>query len=938
MSSSRSTRRCFLVPEVVQTSAMDCGPAALTSLLEGFGISASYGRLREACQTDVDGTSIDTLEELAGKLGLIATQTMVPPEHLFLHEARVLPAIVVVKQPDGTPHFIIVWRRVGPLMQVMDPSVGRRWMTESSLRDQLFMHRMPVSPEQFRALATSDTFVEVLGRRLVDLGCVSESDAVLTRAAASDDWRPIALLDAATRMVADIVHSGGVRKGREAGSLLRSILERCKGEHPGEGSIPPAYWTGLPGGMSRDEEEGVWLHGVVVVAVRAGAHDGHVADASLASAELAAVLKEPPARPIRELLRMLRADGALGPAALLVALTFAAGVGLVETILMRGLVEVAGDLGVLKERMAGMGALVAFLLALLLLELPIAQSIRRIGRHLEVRLRVAFLTKLPRLADRYLSSRPTSDMANRSHALSAIRSFPDLGAQLVRSALSLLVTVGAIAWLHPPSAPLAILAGVVALAVPLASERVLSERDLRVRAHVGGLSRFYLDGLIGLVPVRTHGAERAVRREHESLLVHWARAARSLVRAAIVTDTLGSCLGFGLAALLLFRYVRGGGPLSEILLFSYWVLNLPVLGQSLAGAVRAYPGVRNTALRLLEPLGAIEEVRAEGMTEAAAPSTRGVALEFEGVSVVAGGHAILEEVDLRIAPGSEVAIVGPSGAGKSTFVGILLGWHRPVAGRVLVDGYPLDAAREDVLRRECAWVDPAVQLWNRSLADNMLYGMPAGAMGALPGALDAADLQQLLERMPDGMQTVLGEGGALVSGGEGQRVRLGRALLRRDARLVILDEPFRGLDRRKRRALLSRARAWWRGATILCVTHDMSETLDFGRVLVVEDGRIVEDGVPAALVEAPSSRYRAMLDAEKVVQRGFWSGGNWRKMTLRAGKLAEYGEDAPRLLPQVKGKRGRLRAVTASDLPQTALRAGSLVSPTTPVKPGGPKT
>ena len=88
MSTHSPPRRRRLVPEVVQTSAMDCGPAVLKALLEGFGIPVRYDRLREACQTDVDGTSIDTLEEVAGRLGLDAEQVMIPADHLFLAEAR----------------------------------------------------------------------------------------------------------------------------------------------------------------------------------------------------------------------------------------------------------------------------------------------------------------------------------------------------------------------------------------------------------------------------------------------------------------------------------------------------------------------------------------------------------------------------------------------------------------------------------------------------------------------------------------------------------------------------------------------------------------------------------------------------------------------------------------------------------------------------------
>jgi ATP-binding cassette subfamily B protein len=157
----------------------------------------------------------------------------------------------------------------------------------------------------------------------------------------------------------------------------------------------------------------------------------------------------------------------------------------------------------------------------------------------------------------------------------------------------------------------------------------------------------------------------------------------------------------------------------------------------------------------------------------------------------------------------------------------------------------------------------------------------------LDGVIAAAVLREVLEKLPQGLQTPLGEGGALVSGGEGQRVRLGRALCRSDARLVILDEPFRGLDREQRRELLARARQWWSKATLLCITHDIGETRTFNRVLVVEDGRIVEDGVPTDLAEKPASRYRTMMEAEEAVRQGLWSSTTWRRLWLDSGRLRE---------------------------------------------------
>jgi ATP-binding cassette subfamily B protein len=154
-------------------------------------------------------------------------------------------------------------------------------------------------------------------------------------------------------------------------------------------------------------------------------------------------------------------------------------------------------------------------------------------------------------------------------------------------------------------------------------------------------------------------------------------------------------------------------------------------------------------------------------------------------------------------------------------------------------------------------------------------------------ALTQADLRDVLDRLPDGLQTPLGEGGGLVSGGEGQRMRFGRALARRGVRLVILDEPFRGLDREQRRVLLQRALQMWNTATVLCITHDVEVTQAFDRVLVVEGGRIIEDDVPGSLAARPETRYRALLDAESTVHEGLWSSDVWRRLRLVEGRLHE---------------------------------------------------
>jgi ATP-binding cassette subfamily B protein len=260
------------------------------------------------------------------------------------------------------------------------------------------------------------------------------------------------------------------------------------------------------------------------------------------------------------------------------------------------------------------------------------------------------------------------------------------------------------------------------------------------------------------------------------------------------------------------------------------------------------------------------------------------ALRFENVTVRAAGHTILDCIDLDIPAGAHVGIVGTSGAGKSSLVGTLLGWWQPAGGRVLVDGEPVEGRLEQ-LRRDTAWVDPEVYLWNRTFFENIGYGTANGSGRPMMQVIEAADLRRVLEKLPDGFETRLGEGGAMVSGGEGQRVRLARALFRAETRLVILDEPFRGLDREQRRVLLTRVRSLFQGVTLLCITHDVSETQAFDRVLVVEGGRVVEDGAPLALAGQGDSRYRTLLEAEAALRDGAWSGAAWRHLRLEDGTL-----------------------------------------------------
>src|SRR5499427_11134379 len=241
------------------------------------------------------------------------------------------------------------------------------------------------------------------------------------------------------------------------------------------------------------------------------------------------------------------------------ALAIAACGLMMEALLFQGLFDLSRKLAPAEQRLGAMAMLIAFASALLLLEWPIASKALKMGRGLETRLRVAFLEKIPRLGDRYFQSRLISDMAERGHSAHSLRQLPSLGVRFLRLCFELALTTAGLIWLDPAGAWAAVVVAVIALALPLALQSRLTERDLRIRNHNGALSRFYLDAMLGLAPIRAHGAERAVRREHESLLVEWMRASYDYLRAVVSVEAAQSLIGFGLAAWLLLGHLSRAG-------------------------------------------------------------------------------------------------------------------------------------------------------------------------------------------------------------------------------------------------------------------------------------------------------------------------------------------------------------------------------------------
>jgi ATP-binding cassette subfamily B protein len=505
---------------------------------------------------------------------------------------------------------------------------------------------------------------------------------------------------------------------------------------------------------------------------------------------------------------------------------------------------------------------------------------------MEARFRVDWLGRLAALSERYFRSRLVSDMAERTHAAHHLHDYPHLAARLAQAVVTLALVSAGIAVVAPASAGLVAAASVVTVALALAFVPAVQRHDVKVRTHAGALARFYLDALRGITAIRAHSGEAAVRREHESLLVEWNHASRAHALSLLAFETLQAAAGFVFALWIVKLALTSGPEPAATLLLAYWAFTYPRLGVEIASLVKQRSEQRSVALRLIEPLRRDEAAAAPaGAAVAAGRSASGVGVRMRGLTVRAGGHTILHDVDLDLSPGEHVAIVGASGAGKSALVGVLLGWHPVASGELEVDGGPLTEAALVALRARTAWVDPTIQLWNDSLDRNITYGAPSADADEMAAVLRGASLYDLVERLT-GLQGAVGEGGGLLSGGEGQRIRLARALLRRDARLAIVDEAFRGLDRDTRRRLLDHARTVWSRATLVCVTHDLHDTLAFDRVLVMAGGAIVESGAPHALAAVTESHYARLLALERDAQSMWTDSQTWRHLRLDRGEIA----------------------------------------------------
>lgn len=375
---------------------------------------------------------------------------------------------------------------------------------------------------------------------------------------------------------------------------------------------------------------------------------------------------------------------------------------------------------------------------------------------------------------------------------------------------------------------------------------------------LGRLSARLLDGLHGLPTLvalgraEDHAAE--VGRTAERLRVAAMRVLRVAFLSGFVLELLAT-IGTALLAVqvglrLLHGHVEFAPALFVLMLAPEFYKPLRALGASFHAAM---PG-RDAAARIFALLETPASDASGGRRLVAPADGPAQGVAFEGVSFTyAGGRTALDGATFVLPAGRMTALAGPSGAGKSTAAALLLRFLEPAAGRIAVDGQVLADLDAEAWRRHIAWVPQRPHLFAGTARENLLLARPGAAAGELERAAALARFDEVLAELPRGWDTPLGEAGARLSSGQAQRLALARAFLR-DAPLLILDEPTAHLDPALQARLSEAARELCRGRTALVIAHRLETLASADHVVVLEAGRVVEQGAPREL-RAAGSRF-----------------------------------------------------------------------------------
>jgi ATP-binding cassette subfamily B protein len=477
-----------------------------------------------------------------------------------------------------------------------------------------------------------------------------------------------------------------------------------------------------------------------------------------------------------------------------------------------------------------------------------------LGERIVADLRAAVFERLTRLDPAFFDTARSGDLVSRLTA-DTVQVKSAFGVSISMALRNVALFLGALAMMVVTSPKLS---GLVILAIPLVvlplvlSGRAVQRRARAAQDRLADASAYAAEAVGAVRTMQAFGQEAATAgrfRDAAEAAFAAARDAsrqRAFLTGAVIFLVCASVVGIlWWGAQDVLAGTMSAGRLSQFVLYAVFAAS--ALGQlsEVYGELAASAGA---AERLGEILAAKPSIMAPP-EPARLPSAPEGTITFEEVHFSYPGRDAqsLRGVSFRVGRGERVALVGPSGAGKSTVFQLLLRFYDPQRGRVLVDGLALPSLDPATFRRSIALVPQEPVIFMGSVADNIRYGRPEATDEEVRRAAQAAAAADFVEAMPQGYETRIGERGVTLSGGQRQRIAIARAVLK-DAPILLLDEATSALDAESEQAVQAALERLMAGRTSLVIAHRLATIRSSDRILVMEDGRIVEEGTHEALV------------------------------------------------------------------------------------------
>jgi ATP-binding cassette, subfamily B, bacterial len=330
-----------------------------------------------------------------------------------------------------------------------------------------------------------------------------------------------------------------------------------------------------------------------------------------------------------------------------------------------------------------------------------------------------------------------------------------------------------------------------------------------------------------------------------------------LERLRLLHAVISVLLTIGVLAWAILLWRRGAATTGDVVLIC--TLGIAILHATRDLAV-ALVDVTQHMARLSEALATLlipHELRDH--PEAEALVKRGADLVFDNVSFrYPDGREVFTDLDLHIKSGQRVGLVGPSGSGKSTLFGLMQRFYDVQGGRILIHGQDISRVTQESVRAAISVVPQDISLLHRSVMENIRYGRPDASDAEVLEAAAAARCDEFIATLPEGLATIVGDRGVKLSGGQRQRIAIGRAFLK-DASILLLDEATSALDVESEEMIRDALGRLMRGRTVVAIAHSLPTLRSFDRIVMLQDGRVVEDGDPDRLMQRDGPYRRLVM-------------------------------------------------------------------------------